>query len=347
MAAQTFRKIVSTKLTTNFREACEIVQVKHQPLADKEVLIRNRFVGINATDINVAAGRYSPGKKPPIDTGLEGIGRIVEVGKDVSPDLKGRSVGYVSNGSFADYTKIPESAALLLPDEKPVYVPLLISGLTAAIALETLADLKDKETVLITAAAGGTGHIAVQLARKAGCHVIGLCSSQNKSDFLKEVGCDRVINYTQENLASVLKKEYPCGLDVVYESIGGNVFETCLNGLAVGGRIISLGFISSYCSPGGVDRSVKHATIIQKLLLKSASVRGFFLMNHAKQYKSFLPKLMEMVHQGDLKPHFEMRPSSGTPGGLQGIFDGVDYLYGRASKGKIVVDIENGMKADL
>ena len=63
---------------------------------------------------------------------------------------------------------------------------------------------------------------------------------------------------------------------------------------------------------------------IYKLLLKSASVRGFFLMNHAKQYKSFLPKLMEMVHQGDLKPHFEMRPSSGTPGGLQGIFDGVD-----------------------
>jgi len=68
------------------------------------------------------------------------------------------------------------------------------------------------ETVLVTAAAGGTGQFAVQLAKLAGCHVIGTCSSPSKVKLLKELGCDRVINYNEEKLGQVLKAEYPKGL---------------------------------------------------------------------------------------------------------------------------------------
>jgi len=65
--------------------------------------------------------------------------------------------------------------------------------------------------VLVTAAAGGTGQFAVQLAKLAGCHVIGTCSSDSKAEMLKSMGCDRVINYNKEKLSSVLKTEYPRG----------------------------------------------------------------------------------------------------------------------------------------
>ncbi|XP_065068706.1 prostaglandin reductase-3-like [Rhopilema esculentum] len=336
----TFRKIVAASLSTNFREACKIVHSEVGNLGDLEVLVKNRFVGINATDVNVAAGRYSPSRKPPLETGLEGVGTIVEVGKDVPSELKGKAVGYIYNGAFSEYITLPAKVALPLPAEKPAYVPLLISGLTAAIAFDKLGELKPKETVLITAAAGGTGHLAVQLAKLAGCHVIALCSSKEKVDFLQNLGCDRVINYKEEDFGKALRDEYPRGIDVVYESIGGNVFETCLNRLAIGGRIISLGFISSYHSPGGVDRNVKHATIIQKLLLKSASVRGFFLMNHAKHYGEYLPKLIDLVQKDQLKPHIEVIPCTQSSDGLQSVFDAVDYLYSRSSIGKIVVDLK-------
>lgn len=85
------------------------------------------------------------------------------------------------------------------------------TGLTASIALEQVGQMKSGQTVLVTAAAGGTGVFAVQLAKLAGNHVIGTCSSDEKIGMLKQLGCDRVINYKKENFAKVLKTEYPQG----------------------------------------------------------------------------------------------------------------------------------------
>jgi NADPH:quinone reductase-like Zn-dependent oxidoreductase len=76
------------------------------------------------------------------------------------------------------------------------------------------------QTVLVTAAAGGTGQLAVQLAALAGCHVIGTCSGGDKETLLRSLGCHRVVNYRRERLREVLKAEYPRGLDLVYESGG-------------------------------------------------------------------------------------------------------------------------------
>lgn len=83
-------------------------------------------------------------------------------------------------------------------------------------------------TKYIDLAAGGAGQIAVQLAKLAGNHVIGTCSSDDKVQMLKDMGCDRVINYKKEDFKTVMKKEYPRGVDIVFESIGGNFFEICL-----------------------------------------------------------------------------------------------------------------------
>ena len=76
--------------------------------------------------------------------------------------------------------------------------------------------------------------------------MIGTCSSNEKADVLKSLGCNRPINYNEEDVYQVLKKEYPKGIDVIYESVGGQMFETCVRNLAVRGRLIVIGMITQY-----------------------------------------------------------------------------------------------------
>lgn len=340
----TFRKIVANVLSTDFRKSCQIVTSNVPQLKAKEVLVKARYAGINATDINVTAGRYAPNQPTPFDVGLEGVGEIVEVGSDLSKTMIGQPVGYIWTGSFAEYVKLPSKVCFPLPSVKPDYIPLMISGLTASIGLELFGRIKAGENVLVTAAAGGLGHIAVQVAKKAGCHVIGTCSNEEKTAFLKSIGCDHVINYKTESLNDVLKKSYPKGIDVAFESIGGDIFESCVNRLAVNGRIVVLGYINSYHSPAGIDRSHRNATLMTKMLLKSGTISGFFLMNHKEHYAAHMGKLVSMLENGELSVLLDQQDGEGKKfSGLESVFNAVDYLYSKKSKGKVIVEIPHNL----
>ncbi|XP_066922901.1 prostaglandin reductase-3-like [Clytia hemisphaerica] len=338
-----FRKLVASTLTTDFRIACEIVRSNVGSLKPHEVLVKARYAGINATDINYTAGRYTkPGTPLPLDAGLEGVGEIVDVGQEVPSSMIGKPVGYLWNGAFAEYVKLPAKFCLPLPSVKPEYVGLLVSGMTASMCLQQSGRIQKGEAVFISAAAGGFGHLAVQLAKLHGCHVIGTCSSQQKTEYLKSLGCDHVINYVTEDLNEVLKKSYPKGIDVFIESVGGDVFNACVNRLATNGRLVVLGYIGSYHSQAGIDRSHRNATLMTKLLLKSATVSGFFLLNHPQEYKNHLPRLVELADQGKLQVKIDQTDDQGKPFvGLESVYDAVDYLYSRKSQGKVVVDLTN------
>lgn len=171
--------------------------------------------------------------------------------------------------------------------------------MTASISLEKYGHLQPGNKVLVTAAAGGTGQFAVQLAKLAGCHVIGTCSNQEKVEMLRRLGCDRPINYKTEDFKSVLKSEYPKGVDVVYESVGGEVFNTCVKNLAIGGRLILIGFITSYQDANFALRP--SLPLYQILLSKSASVQGFFLNNHLKDVPSHIAKMVQLYSTGKLQ----------------------------------------------
>ncbi|KAK2565642.1 Prostaglandin reductase-3 [Acropora cervicornis] len=356
---ETFRKLVITKLSTNYREAVESLTVPMlQPKPD-ELLLKNRYVGINATDINHSAGRYDPGKSPPLDAGLEGIAEVVLAGDNCTNFHVGQAVGYLKSGAFSEYMQspqpsheppyrdnrapitlitgerekkkegywetIPSNHVLPLPRLDPAYVSLLVSGLTAGIALEK-----------------------VQLAKQAGCHVIGTCSTDSKVNFLKTLGCDRPINYKTENLNEVLKKEFPKGCDVVYESIGGEMFDTCMNRLATRGRLVTIGFITGYQSKLGFP-PVKHSTIVPKLLAKSASLRGFLLFHYVEEFKTALAKLVSLYDSGHLKCTLDFGQSSpsGYFKGLDSIVDAVEYLHSGKSSGKVVVELPDDSKSRL
>lgn len=335
-----YRKLVALSLNHRFREAVQVQTATLPALKPGELLIRNKYAGINASDINWTAGRYMPGVQPPFDTGFEGLGKIVQVGENCDPFKPGDAVCYVQNGAFSEYTVLPAGIAFPVPALNPCFLTFLVSGLTASISLEKIGELQKGNKVLITAAAGGTGQFAVQLAKLAGCHVIGTCSTDEKMEFLRRLGCDRPINYKKEDLKEILKTEYPKGVDVVYECVGGETFNTCVKNLAIGGRVIIIGFISNYTSNNFSARP--NIPLYQILLSKSASVRGFFLSHYVRDMPSHFMKLMQLHSSGKLVSTVDSGEgySKGLFKELESVYDAIDYLYTGKNSGKVIVDLD-------
>ncbi|KAI5626416.1 prostaglandin reductase 1, partial [Silurus asotus] len=335
------KKMMATKRSPNFREAVSVQILPVPTPNDHELLIRNRYVGINASDINYSAGRYDPSVSPPFPVGCEGVGEVVALGLSASSRFAvGDTVGYLNDGAFAEYTLVSAGKVIPLKEPQPEALAVIVSGATALIALQRLGELKHGETVLVTAAAGGTGHFAVQFAKMAGCHVVGTCSSPEKVEFLKSIGCDRPINYKEEDLAATLRREYPKGLDVVYESVGGAVFDLAVNNLAQNGRLLVVGFISGYQSESGLQ-PVRGATLPAKLLQKSASVRGFFLPHFLSDYSECVLKAMQMQEKGKLLCAIDdgQMDKEGRFVGLESVYRAIDYMYAGKNQGKVVVEM--------
>lgn len=257
-------------------------------------------------------------------------------------------MAYVQNGSFAEYTVVPAKTAIAVPSVTPEFLTFLISGTTAYISLKEFGNLSERKRVLVTAAAGGTGQFAVQLAKNANCYVIGTCSSDEKAGFLKSIGCDFPINYKAENVASVIKEKFPEGVDVVYESVGGEMFDLAVKCLATKGHLIIIGFISGYTTPLGI-LPVKEAALPAVLLKKSASVHGFFLPHYMSEYKEAIMSLVKMHRSGKLVcevDNGELSPE-GKFTGLESVFRAVDYLYTGKNIGKIVVELPHLVNSKL
>ncbi|CAM6031342.1 unnamed protein product, partial [Sphagnum compactum] len=249
------------------------------------------------------------------------LGVIDSVGKNVTK-LKAGQPALVFAGepkAYAEYLYLKPEEIIPLPELKPEYIALLVSGLTAAIGLDQCGRIKNGDKVLITAAAGGTGHICVQWAKQRGCYVIGTTSSKEKAKLLKDLGCDRVINYNEESIDEVLTKEFPEGIDVIWETIGGSVFETLFKHLATKGRIVIVGSISSYKSE--TKSLVSIADLSTKLLLHSKSLNGFFLLNFKDFYSEYLPKLIELLAKKELKIVLDFGQNT-----IEGQFEGIDSI---------------------
>lgn len=329
----THRKLVATQRTTDFRKAAEIVEEEIPEPGPGEVLVRNKYAGVNATDVNITAGRYDPSVKPPFPLGAEATGIVEAVGPDVDRLSEGDAVVTSTlGGGYREYQCVAARNCLNVPQPTPEVLSIVVSGLTASIALNEVGEMKSDETVLVTAAAGGTGQYAVQLAKRDGNHVIGTCSTPEKVELLKKLGCHRPINYREEDVGAVLDDEYPDGVDLVYEGVGGELFDTCVEALATHGRLLAIGFVSEYVD-GPED--VQQPRIYTKLLPKSASIHGFFLPQFTEHFGAHIRHLLELQHRDELYIAIDER----TFHGLESIMDAVEYLHSGQSRGKVVVQL--------
>ena len=141
------RKLVVKTLTSNFREAIEIQSCALPKVGEKHVLVRNRIVGINASDVNYSAGKYMPGQPPPFDAGFEAVGEVVAVGGSVSSSLVGQAVSHMTYGAFSEYQAVSANTLLPIQSIKAEYLPCLVSGMTANLAFKHNGDLKPGEKV--------------------------------------------------------------------------------------------------------------------------------------------------------------------------------------------------------
>ncbi len=326
----TYRKLVAVRSVNSLREATEVQELPIPAATNGDIVVKTTYSGVNAADYLMAVGRYLAPTPPPHDLGAESVGIVTEVGEGVTDYNVGDAVFAISGG-YCEYFKVAASSAVKIPKASPEILTLGISGLTASIALEKVGEMTSGETVLVTAAAGGTGNFVVQLAKLAGNRVIGTCSSDDKIDFLKSIGCDRPVNYKTEALSTVLKTEYPKGMDIVFESVGGKQYDTALNALAVKGRMIVIGSISEYESG---PQEVTRVRDSYKLLSKSASIRGFWLMHYFRDVPTHMAKLLGLLSEGKLLATVDSTRFTGVEGAL----DAIEYMYTGKNVGKVVVE---------
>ncbi|XP_054161241.1 prostaglandin reductase-3-like [Oppia nitens] len=340
--ANTYRQIQVFNYSTNFTEATKIVD---KPLIDPgadEILVKNLYVGINATDLNITAGRYFKHDDPPYSLGIEALGQVVKVGNDVSDSYNVGQYLVVKCSkmrAYSEYLYVTKNDGLsVVPEPKPEYVALLgTSGLTAAIGLMESARLQPGETVLVTAAAGGVGHIVVQWALLNRCRVVGLTSTPEKQEFLNRLGCHRVINYKLENLDQVLKKEYPTGIDVIWETIGSPVFEQLFEHLARKGRLINVGATAGYKTVGYAPINIDD--FIVKLHYGARTVVGFLVMDYKDKYPIYSKQLSDYYRDNRLTIKVDFGVGSVVGHGLEAIADGIQYLHSGANLGKVIVKL--------
>jgi NADPH-dependent curcumin reductase CurA len=327
----TYKKIVAHKYSKNFREASEIVSADIVQPGPGQLLIKTRFGGVNASDVNISGGVYFSDGNFPFDLGCESVGEVIAVGPDVTQFQVGDAVASPQMGSaYSEMLCRDVDQFIKIPHCSPEYLSVSVAGLTASIGLYEAGDMGSGETVLITAAAGGVGNWCVQLAKLAGNHVIGTCSTREKAQELKSLGCDRVVIYSEEALGDVLAAEYPDGINLIFEQVGGETFDTCVDHLATRGRMLICGFISEYM---GGTKEITAPRIYHKLLWKSAQIRAFLYKDWPDQIADHLERLIEQVANGNIKPLLDPTVFDGVDSAA----DALEYLHSGQNTGKVVV----------
>lgn len=227
-----------------------------QPAAG-EVLIEHKAVGLNFIDVYFRTGLYAA--PLPFTPGMEGAGRVLAVGPGVDYLAPGDRVGYGNSplGAYAEQRLIPAERLIKLPDwlDDQTAAAMLLQGLTAQYLLRQTYAVKPGDTILIHAAAGGVGLLVCQWAKALGATVISTVGSAEKAALAQAHGCHHTILYRQEDVVERVRDlTGGKGVDVVYDSIGKDMFDRSLNCLKRRGLMVSFGNASGAVPP--VDISI-------------------------------------------------------------------------------------------
>ena len=223
-----------------------------------EALVKIAAAGVNFLDIYYRSGFHWGGhhSRPlPYIPGAEAAGTVVEVGAEVTNIQVGDRVAYaISNGSgsYAELFAAPswQLFKILTSIDFQTAAGVMLQGMTAHYLTHSTYPIKANDTVLIHAAAGGTGLLLVQIAKMLGARVIGTVSTAKKAMLAQAAGADATINYTADNFAAQVKKyTNGKGVNVVYDSVGKNTFERSLDSLAPLGHLVIFGQASGPVPP--------------------------------------------------------------------------------------------------
>lgn len=226
---------------------------------------------------------------------LGGTLRAPAVAQVVASKLEGFVPGDYMRGlvGWEDFSVATRDTVLLKKLEIAPDVPLSHyvgalggSGLTSIVGLEQIGRAKAGETVVISAAVGAVGHVAVQYAKKLGCRVIGIVGGPDKAKVARDIGCDAVVDYkAAADLETAIHAAAPEGVDVYFDGVGGPVLDAMLNTMKTFGRIICCGMISGYNASDNPPPLYNAWQIVAREL----ELKGFLLYS----YEEFLAAALE------------------------------------------------------
>ena len=273
-------------------EVLKTIEIDKPKPGPTEVLIEIHAIGVNYADTARREGQYVVPTKLPFIPGAEIAGVIVEAGEEVTNvNIGSRVVTLIESGGYAEYAVVDSRNVTVMLKEDIDFkqaVSLPLQGLSAYHILKTMGCITNDDTVLIHAAAGGVGTLAVQLAKLFGARkVIATASTDEKLDLAKSLGADVCINYTNEGWhKEVLEATEGRGVNLALEMVGGDVFKDTLKCLAPFGKVVIYGVASG-------EQAVMHPS---SLMAKNQSVIGFFLPQIMRKSELFMRSIRELFN---------------------------------------------------
>ena len=279
-------------------EVLKIKDVEVGSPGPDEIKITNHAIGLNYIDTYHRSGLYP--LPLPSGIGLEGAGKIDEIGENVTEFNKGDNVAYASIplGAYAQQRIIPAKIAVKVPEgiSHELAATLMTKGLTTNYLLTKTYKLKAGETVLFHAAAGGVGQIFAQWANSIGAKVIGTVGSDEKIKVAEENGYCNVINYSKNNFAKeVMKITNNEGVPAVFDGVGKKTFYESLECLKIRGVMISFGNASGPLDPVNVPKDIQP----KGLYLTRPSIGQYF--TNRKELQAGADSVFEKVKFGKIK----------------------------------------------
>jgi NADPH-dependent curcumin reductase CurA len=323
------------RFAPSFREGVDVVALPLRDPGPGEIAVRNTWCGVNGifdTQIARNAVDYVRVGLPSL-TGVEALGIVEAVGPGVTDFAVGDSAATVRfGGGYREANIAPASQFARMPGPEREWLALASTGVSALLAIEHVGQVKPGETVAISAAAGGLGHFLVQLAKLHDCRVVAVCGGADKVAFVKSLGADRVIDYRAEDVASVLREEFPDALNIAIDTVGGTIFDAFLENLAVHGRLVAAGAAQDL---EGRPEIVTQPRVVHQLYYKGASIRGFMNGLLGEHWPAARARMFDLYREGRLKVVFDHESFHGLPQ----VYDAVERLLSGRSIGKVVVDL--------
>ena len=270
-------------------EAMQLVDLPDPQPGEGEVVVEVARAGINFADTHATRDDYLAKQTLPLIPGGEVAGR--------TPDGQ-RVAALVASGGYAERIALPEAVLVPVPDEvsDDEAAGLLLQGLTARSLLRISARLEQGDSVVVQAAGGGTGSLAVQLAKRMGAgRVIALASSEEKRELARRLGADVAVDSRSDDLeTAILDANKGEPVDVVLEMSGGESFEACMRALAPFGRLVTYGLAS------GEPVEIRNIDLMRT----SRAVIGFWLVHlfrRPRELRAGIAELFEAVAKRELE----------------------------------------------
>ncbi|HTA15220.1 MAG TPA: zinc-binding dehydrogenase [Solirubrobacteraceae bacterium] len=302
-------------------EVLKLVELPIPEPTPKEALIRVSRAGLNFADTHTRTNSYVRKATLPLIPGVEVAG--------VREDTGERVVALLSSGGYAEYATAPRELTFPIPDglDDATALAILIQGLTAWHLYRTAGRVAEGESVVVHAAAGGVGSLAVQLGRPLGAgRVIATASSPEKRRLALELGADTAIDSDPEGLTErLIEANNGREVDVVFEMAGGVTFERSYRALAHFGRLVVCGIASQ--EPNQVSSG--------SLLRHSRSVIGFYLFHCLERPSMFTDALADLF---DRAARGELQVVLGATYPLQSVAQAHIDLRERRTTGKLLLD---------